>query len=99
VTGAGVAALGGAVTFELLRASAEDDAKSDPTQVGYEDKLDRMESRRTTARVLVGVGGALVVTGGVMLTLDLLGHKHRQAASLSLAPTAGGAVTVLGGSF
>ncbi len=99
VTGAGVAALGGALTFEVLRASAEEDAKSDPTQVGYKDKLDKMESRRTTARVLAGVGGALVVTGGVMLTLDLLGHKHRETAALYLAPTAGGAVTALQGSF
>jgi hypothetical protein len=99
VTGAGVVALGGALTFELLRASAEQDAKDDPTQVGYKDHLDKMESRRTTARVLAGVGGALVVTGGVMLTLDLLGHKHRESASLYLAPTPGGAVTALRGSF
>lgn len=99
VTGTGVAALGGALVFELLRASAEKDAKNDPTQIGYKDKLDTMESRRTTARVLAGVGGALVVTGGVMLTIDLLGAKHRQSAALYVAPTAGGAVTALGGSF
>jgi hypothetical protein len=99
VTGAGVMALGGALTFEVLRASAEKDAKSDPTQIGYKDKLDTMESRRTTARVLAGVGGALVVTGGVMLTIDLLGAKHRESAALYVAPTAGGAVTALRGSF
>jgi tetratricopeptide (TPR) repeat protein len=99
VTGAGVVALGGALTFELLRASAEKDAKNDPTQIGYKDKLDTMESRRTTARVLAGVGGALVVTGGVMLTLDLLGGRRKERASLYLAPTAGGALGSLRGSF
>ena len=99
VTGAGVVALGGALTFELLRASAEKDAKNDPTQIGYKDKLDTMESRRTTARVLAGVGGALVVTGGVMLTVDLLGGRRKERASLYLAPTAGGAVGSVRGSF
>ena len=30
-----------------------------------------MESRQSTARVLAGVGGVLVVTGAVLLVLDL----------------------------
>jgi hypothetical protein len=98
IAGAGVAALGGALTFEFLRANAEEDAKNDPTQVGYKDNLDKMESRRTTARVLAGVGGALVVTGGVLLTLDLLGKKQEKAA-LYVAPTQGGFATTLTGSF
>jgi tetratricopeptide (TPR) repeat protein len=99
VAGAGVAALGGALTFELLRRSAEEDAKNDPTQIGYKENLDKMESRRTTARVLAGIGGVLVVTGGVMLTVDLLGAKQHKNAALYVAPTAGGFTTALKGSF
>ena len=78
---AGGAVLGGALTFEILRRRAEDEAESDPTQIGYADKYDTMESRQTIARVLTGVGGALVITGGVLLVLDLTsGSKSRETA-------------------
>lgn len=76
--GAGALVLGGAGAFELARRSAEDDAESDRTQVGYKEHYDRMTSRQTTARVLGAVGGALVITGGVLLVLDL---TARPAAS------------------
>ena len=62
--------LGGALVFELSRAQAEDDARDAP-QVDYQDKLDTAESRQTTARVLAAVGGALLVTSGVLLAVDL----------------------------
>ena len=99
VMGAGVATLGGALTFELLRQSAEQAAEDDPTQVGYHDHLETMKSRRTTARVLAGVGGALVVTGGVLLTIDLAGRRSERAANLTLVPVAGGAATTFSGTF
>jgi tetratricopeptide (TPR) repeat protein len=76
--GAGALALGGAGAFELARRGAEEDAKGDRTQVGYKEHYDRMTSRQTTARVLGAVGGALVITGGVLLVLDL---TSRPAAS------------------
>jgi len=99
VVGAGVAAFGGVLTFELLRESAENDAKHDATQVQYSHDLDTMLSRRTAARVLTGVGGALVVTGGVLLTLDLTRSRPSSAASLRLAPTPRGMLTTVGGAF
>jgi hypothetical protein len=99
VLGAGGAVLGGAVTFELLRQSAERNAEQDATQIGYKHQLDTMQSRRTTARVLAGVGGALVVAGGVMLTLDLVGRKSKPAAALYLAPVPGGFAAALGGAL
>jgi len=71
VLGAGVATLGAAGAFELLRGSAEDDAKNAKTQIEKSDALDTMDSRQTTARVLAGVGGALTIAGGVLLALDL----------------------------
>ena len=73
--------------FELARRSAEDAAKKDDTQVGYKEKLDREQSRQTTARVLAAVGGALVVTGGVLLVIDLTSHRaaNAQHARLGVA--------------
>lgn len=71
VLGAGVATLGAAGVFEITRGSAEDDAKNAKTQIEKSDALDTMDSRQTTARVLLGVGGALTVAGGVLLALDL----------------------------
>jgi tetratricopeptide (TPR) repeat protein len=67
--GASVAALGGAVTLEIMRSHAEDEAKRETDQVGYSEALERMKSRQTMARVFVGAGGALAALGGVMLVV------------------------------
>jgi hypothetical protein len=69
VMGAGAASLAGALGFELARRSAETSAKSEP-QLEYPQHYDSMESRQTTARVLLGLGGALIVTGGVLMVLN-----------------------------
>ncbi|MEJ7735245.1 MAG: PEGA domain-containing protein [Polyangiaceae bacterium] len=69
--GAGVVGLGGALGFELARSGAEDSAREAPTQVETAEHLDDMEGRRTVARVLLGVGGAALLTGGVLLVVDL----------------------------
>jgi hypothetical protein len=90
---AGGAVLGGALTFEILRRGAEDDAKSDQTQIGYADKYDTMESHQTMARVLAGVGGALAITGGVMLVLELTSDSGETAKS---SPGSGPAAAQLG---
>jgi tetratricopeptide (TPR) repeat protein len=99
VLGTGGAVLGGALVFELLREGAERDAERETTQIGYKDKLDSMESRRTTARILAGVGGTLILAGGVMLVLDLSGGKAKSAATLLVEPTPGGLNTTLAGRF
>ena len=83
---AGGAALGGALVFELLRESAESAAMSDHTQVGYADKLDTMDGRKTAARVLLGVGGGLVATGGALLWL---GHGPARSVQTAIAVTCG----------
>lgn len=69
--GAGAASLGGALFFELRSAGAEDDARGARTQVEAAEHIDSMESAQTTARILAGVGAALVVTGGALLYFDL----------------------------
>ncbi len=83
--GVGAAALGGALTFELLRRSAENDAKQAP-QVDYQAQLDREQSRQTTARIFLGVGGAFVVAGGVMLLVDTKPKSHLAGAGLVCLP-------------
>jgi hypothetical protein len=96
--GAGGAALGGALVFELMRRSSESDAEADKTQIGYQEKLEEMESRQTTARILAGVGGALVIAGGVLVVLDMTSDK-KQTASIGIAPTPGGAFATASGRF
>lgn len=84
--GAGALALGGAGAFELARRSAENEAADERSQLGYKEHYDRMTARQTTARVLGAVGGALVVTGGVLLVLDLTSRRPAsKQASVSLA--------------
>lgn len=82
VLGAGVATLGAAGVFEVMRSSAEDDAKNAKTQIEKSDALDTMDSRQTTARVLLGIGSALTVAGGVLLALDLTRSSDSSSATL-----------------
>jgi tetratricopeptide (TPR) repeat protein len=84
--GAGAAALGGALTFEILRRSAESDAKDAQNQLEYQKHLETMQSRQTAARVFLGVGGALLVAGGVMLLLDTGTPSHATSAGLICLP-------------
>jgi tetratricopeptide (TPR) repeat protein len=78
--GVGVAALGGALAFEMSRRSAETDAEKDPTQLGYQEKFETMQSRQTTARVLGIAGGVFLVTGGVLMALDLSSSRATVSA-------------------
>jgi tetratricopeptide (TPR) repeat protein len=66
---AGGAALGGALAFELLRRDAEQKARSEHEQIRFAQDVDTMESRRTAARVLGGVGAGLAAVGGVLFFL------------------------------
>lgn len=70
VGGAGVLSLGGALAFELKRRSEETDAERAKDQIAFKDHADAMQRDQTTARVLAGVGGALIVGGVVLLLVD-----------------------------
>jgi tetratricopeptide (TPR) repeat protein len=87
--GAGVAALGGALGFELARRGAEDDAKSAKSQVDYKHGLDREQNRQLTARVLATVGGVLVVAGGTLLVIDLTSSRKERASDKAQARLGG----------
>ena len=67
--GGGLASLGVALGFELARRSDEDDARH-ANQRDFQNETKEMQRHQTTARVLAGVGGALFVTGGVLLLLN-----------------------------
>lgn len=95
--GAGAAALGGALTFEILRRSAEDDAKAADTQIEYQEHLQTMQGRQTAARVFLGTGGALLLTGGLMLLLDKDAPSHPVSAGLLCLP--GGCSATARGDF
>ena len=65
--------------------SAENDAKHEP-QVGYQAQLDREQSRQTAARIFLGVGGAFVAAGAVMLLFDTKPKSHVTGAALLCLP-------------
>lgn len=97
--GAGGAALGGALAFELLRDASEDDARRETRQIQFSEKLDQMESRKTTARVLLGAGGALLLTGGVLVLLDEFQGESGDNVGVSVAVEPRGAAASLSGAF
>jgi len=66
VAGTGALALGVAGVYELKRRDAQSDAHAEDYQPAYFEDRDRMLSYQTTARVFLGVGAALLVTGGVL---------------------------------
>jgi len=70
VLGAGAAALGASLIFEESRRSAQDSVRTDETQIATQRDIDAMNSRQTSARILLGVGGVLAATGATLLILN-----------------------------
>ncbi|APR75040.1 Dihydrolipoamide acetyltransferase [Minicystis rosea] len=97
--GVGVASFGGAIAFELLRKSAENDARNDPTQVGFHDKLDTMTGRQTAARVFVGIGSVATAAGAVFLFLDLRPQSSPTPAKAGLGCFDGACGAFVSGRF
>ncbi|MBK7579546.1 MAG: PEGA domain-containing protein [Myxococcales bacterium] len=98
--GVGAVALGGAAVFEVMRSSAEEDVKNEPTQVARHDAFDKMESRQKTARIFAGVGAVAVVAGGVLLALDLTkAPTQEKQPSVGLACLPGSCAATFAGRF
>ncbi|HYQ14200.1 MAG TPA: PEGA domain-containing protein [Polyangiaceae bacterium] len=99
--GVGAAALGGSLGFELARRSSEHKAEDADSQLAYKEQLDHQQTRQTTARVLAAVGGALVVTGGTLLVIDLTSRKDSTTrdAQLGAACLPGGCAFDVRGRF
>ncbi|MFO0550980.1 MAG: PEGA domain-containing protein [Polyangiaceae bacterium] len=64
---AGLGGLGASLGLELLRASAEDDARAAPVQTDARAALDSMEGYQLGARIAVGAGAGLVAIGATLL--------------------------------
>lgn len=96
IAGTGAASLGGALGFELARRSDEKAARQAPNQLRYKTESDAMVRHQTTARVLGGVGGALFVTGTVML---LFNDQTPAAPRVGLGCTLKGCTASAQGSF
>lgn len=80
--GAGAAALSASLAVELSRQGIEDDLPSTSNR-DYDARYETMESRKTTARVLLGAGAALAITGGVLLYLD---SREQSSARIGCGP-------------
>lgn len=85
--GTGTLALAGAGYFELSSASDEDRARRAATQAQALDAIDSMKSSQLRARVLVGVGGALAATGGVLLWVNASSSEKPGQVALGCGAT------------
>jgi tetratricopeptide (TPR) repeat protein len=94
--GAGIVALGGSLAFELSRSSAENAARNERVQRSFERDVDAMNDRQTVSRVLLGVGGVLLVTGS---TLFVFNTKLSPDSSAVVSSLPGGARLSVSQSF
>lgn len=95
--GTGGALLVAAGALELARRDAESDARNASTQIEYGENLSEMRARATAARICAGVGGALLVTGGVILAVRL--GQSSSSVSASASCSSAGCTGTLGGRF
>jgi len=95
VLGAGGATLLASGGVELARRGAQHDAHQASTQIAYQDAYQREQGRQTAARVLFGVGGALVLAGGALLVVELTQHNAAKVEAAAACDGAGctGALT------
>ncbi|MBT8492444.1 MAG: hypothetical protein KJO07_05255 [Deltaproteobacteria bacterium] len=97
--GVGLATLGAGIVFNLRASSKFDDVNSaEKWSAELDDTLDTAEGSRTLGIVLSSVGGAALVTGGI---LYYLGHRGRvvETPAVTLSPTEGGMRIGFGGRF
>jgi tetratricopeptide (TPR) repeat protein len=84
--GVGTVGLLGAAGYEVARRNAEEDARENPTQIGYSESYERMQDRKTTARILLAVGAGAALVGGTLLYFDLgPPGTHENAGATRLA--------------
>ncbi len=96
VTGTGAASLATALGFELGRRSEESQAKQAQSQLEFQRHIDNMQTLKTTSRVLAGVGGGLVLTGGMLFILNA---KPTNASRIGVGCDGRGCELVAKGTF
>ena len=94
--GAATVCLGGALGFEVARRSAQNSADKEDVQLAFENDVQTVNSRRTTARVFLLAGGALAVTGVTLLAFNKRLTPESRAV---VAGIPGGATLTLERSF
>lgn len=88
--------LGAAGLFEVSRRSAQNSARNEQVQVAFQDDVNSIDNRRSAARVLLGVGSVLAVTGGALLLFNTRISSDSRAV---VAGVPGGATLGLERSF
>jgi tetratricopeptide (TPR) repeat protein len=90
VGGVGLIAVGAGVAFGLRASSAASDAEKLPAgSVWKPDIESRGEKAAKNSKLFLAVGGAAVITGGVLYFLGA--KKSSESSSVALLPTSGGA--------
>jgi hypothetical protein len=82
--GAGVLALGSSLAFEISRRSAQNDARNEQEQLSFQRDVEAMNTRQTASRVLLGVGGVLVITGATLWIFNTPASPQSRVAISSL---------------
>lgn len=81
IFGVGLVGVGAAIGLEFARAGAEEDARTAPIQVDAKAALDDMESYQLGARVAVGVGAGVAVTGVALFIAGLASPSKSTGAA------------------
>jgi tetratricopeptide (TPR) repeat protein len=97
--GASVAALGSALTFEIMRAKSEDNAKHETEQTRFAERLDTMQSQQTLARVFAGTGGALAALGGILIIAANAAPDRKPGEGMAIACQPSRCQATLSGAF
>lgn len=87
--GVGVGALAGGLAFELSRASSSERAENATSPVDAARASGEAHAKQMTSLVLLGIGGAFSVAGGILLARDLDTGDEGVKASLTLPCTPG----------
>jgi tetratricopeptide (TPR) repeat protein len=98
VLGGVVASVIGLVQYRSALSDLDEaeDRASTTTLARYEELVDGAGSKRTTALLLAGAGGALIAAGVVRFVLV---EGNTETRNVAIAPARGGGVVTYGGSF
>jgi tetratricopeptide (TPR) repeat protein len=69
--GVGVGSLGAGILFELSRAKSSEQSRTAESAIESAEARGAADGKQLASLVLLGAGGALVITGGVLALLDL----------------------------
>jgi tetratricopeptide (TPR) repeat protein len=98
-TALGVVGLGVGIGMYVAASSSDDAAAHASSYDEFALRKDQAASHRTVAAIGLGVGGALLVTGGVRYLLVHRQHREASSTSVAFSLAPGAASLWVGGSF